>query len=189
VVIDAAPGCEAGPVRRLAENTARRKDLGRVTRRARGQQSVTEGGSAHDGLHRWAAGTARGAARHGDDVTKSTPGTAQETVTALVASIEAAGMRRFAVIDQQAEARQVGLQLRQTTLVRFASPLAGTPVMEASPLAALDLPLAIVIWVDGEATKLSSLASDALAARHQVPADLAVPLQGIDALTDELTVL
>lgn len=176
-------------MRRLAENTARRKDLGRVTRRARGQQSVTEGELAHDGLHRWAAGTARGAARHGDDVTKSTPGTAQETVTALVASIEAAGMRRFAVIDQQAEARQVGLQLRQTTLVRFASPLAGTPVMEASPLAALGLPLAIVIWVDGEATKLSSLASDALAARHQVPADLAVPLQGIDALTDELTVL
>jgi len=68
----------------------------------------------------------RGAAWHGDYVTKSTPRSAQETVTALVASIEAAGMRLFAAIDQQAEARQVGLQLRQTTLVRFASPLAGT---------------------------------------------------------------
>jgi len=80
----------------------------------------------------------RGPTRHGDYVTKNMPRSAQETVTALVASIEAAGMRLFAVIDQQAEARQVGLQLRQTTLVLFGSPLAGTPVMEASPLQGID---------------------------------------------------
>ena len=48
-------------------------------------------------------------------------------------------MKLFAVIDQSAEARQVGLSLRETTLVTFGSPAAGTPVMAAAPLAALDL--------------------------------------------------
>ena len=42
-----------------------------------------------------------------------------------------------------AEARQAGLTLRETVLVIFGSPQAGTPVMAASPLAALDLPLKV----------------------------------------------
>ena len=36
--------------------------------------------------------------------------------------INAKGMKLFAVIDQSAEARQVGLSLRETTLVTFGSP-------------------------------------------------------------------
>ena len=55
--------------------------------------------------------------------------------------VAAKGMRLFAVIDQRAEAEQAGLELRETVLVIFGSPVAGTPVMDAAPLAALDLPL------------------------------------------------
>ena len=47
-------------------------------------------------------------------------------------------MKVFAVIDQSAEASQVGMRLRETTLVMFGNPAAGTPVMTAAPLAALD---------------------------------------------------
>ena len=64
--------------------------------------------------------------------------------------ITAKGMRLFAVIDQAAEARRVGLTLRETTLVIFGSPQAGTPVMAAAPLSALDLPLKVLVWADGE---------------------------------------
>ena len=58
-------------------------------------------------------------------------------------------MKTFAVIDQAAEARQAGQRLRDTVLVLFGSPAAGTPVMAASPLAALDLPLKVLVWGDG----------------------------------------
>ena len=92
----------------------------------------------------------------------------------------------FAVIDQSAEARQAGLTLRETTLVMFGSPKEGTPVMAASPLAALDLPLKVLIWADEGQTKISYYAPAALAASHHLTADLAANLSGINVLTDAL---
>jgi uncharacterized protein (DUF302 family) len=109
-----------------------------------------------------------------------------ETVARLTGMISAKGMRLFAVIDQRAEARQAGLDLRETTLVMFGSPAAGTPVMAAAPLAALDLPLKVLVWADGGQTKVSYYAPAAIAARHHLSAELAGNLAGINALTDAL---
>jgi len=108
------------------------------------------------------------------------------TVARLTGLVSAKGMRLFAVIDQRAEAQQAGLDLRETTLVLFGSPAAGTPVMAASPLAALDLPLKVLVWADEGQTKVSYYSPAALAARHHLGADLARNLAGIDALTDAL---
>ena len=80
-----------------------------------------------------------------DVVTKLSPRSVTDTVSKLTGMINAKGMKLFAVIDQSAEARQVGLSLRETTLVTFGSPAAGTPVMAAAPLAALDLPLKVLV--------------------------------------------
>jgi uncharacterized protein (DUF302 family) len=93
-------------------------------------------------------------------------------------------MKRFGLVDHSGEARSVGLELRDTKLVIFGSPEAGTPVMEAAPLAALDLPLKVLVWLDGHQTKLSYMAPSHLAARHRLPARLANGLAGLDALTD-----
>ncbi len=117
-------------------------------------------------------------------VTKLSPRSVSDTVTRLSELVEAKGLRLFAVIDQRAEALQVGLELRETTLVIFGSPAAGTPVMAASPLAALDLPLKALVWADGQQTKVSYLAPRALVARYELSADLAPNLAGIDAITD-----
>ena len=57
--------------------------------------------------------------------------------------VSAKGLKVFAVIDHSAEASQVGLRLREPTLVVFGDPPAGTPVMVAAPLAALDFPLKV----------------------------------------------
>ena len=95
-------------------------------------------------------------------------------------------MNVFSVIDQSAQARAVGLQLRETTLVLFGSPAAGTPVMAAFPLAALDLPLKVLIWDDSGVTRVSYVDPGALAARHNLSADLGHSLEGIHALTDAL---
>ncbi len=121
-----------------------------------------------------------------DVVTKLSPRSVADTVTHLRDLVAAKGMKLFAVIDQSAEARQVGLQLRDTTLVMFGSPAAGTPVMAASPLAALDLPLKVLIWADAGQTKVAYYAPAALAARHHLSAELAAKLAGIDPLTDAL---
>ena len=121
-----------------------------------------------------------------DVVTKISPRPAADTVARLTDLVAAKGMKLFAVIDQRAEAQQVGLLLRDTTLVLFGSPAAGTPVMAASPLAALDLPLKVLVWDDAGQTKVSYYAPAALAARHHLSADLAAKLAGIDPLTDAL---
>src|SRR5229473_3296194 len=93
-------------------------------------------------------------------------------------------VKDFAIIDQRAEARSAGLDLRDTTLVIFGNPAAGTPVMAAAPLAALDLPLKILIWDDQGQTKVSYYAPEALAARHHLSAGLTANLAAVDALTD-----
>jgi uncharacterized protein (DUF302 family) len=105
-----------------------------------------------------------------DVVTKLSRQSVAETVAKLTGMITARGMRLFAVIDQAAEPRQAGLTLRETTLVLFGIPKAGTPVMVASPLAALDLPLKVLIWADGDQTKVSYYAP---ATSHHLTADLA----------------
>ncbi len=119
-------------------------------------------------------------------ITKLSPRPVAGTVARLTAVINAKGMKLFAVIDQAAEARQAGLELRGTTLIIFGSPAAGTPVMAAAPLAALDLPLKVLIWDDAGQTKVSYNAPGWLAARHHLGAGLAANLSGIDPLTDAL---
>ncbi len=121
-----------------------------------------------------------------DVVTKLSRESVAATVAELTSMITAKGMRLFAVIDQAAEGRQAGLTLRETVLVIFGSPQAGTPVMTASPLAALDLPLKVLIWADEGQTKVSYYAPAALAASHHLTADLAASLAGVNALTDAL---
>jgi uncharacterized protein (DUF302 family) len=119
-------------------------------------------------------------------VTKLSPLPVAATVARLTGIITASNIRLFAVIDQREEARQVGLDLRETTLVIFGSPVAGTPVMAAAPLSALDLPLKVLVWADDGQTKVSYYAPAALAAWYHLGADLAKKLAAIDALTDAL---
>jgi len=121
-----------------------------------------------------------------DVTTKISPRPVAGTVARLTGLLAGKGMKVFAVIDQSAEASGAGLRLRETTLVIFGNPAAGTPVMDAAPLAALDLPLKVLIWADGGQTKVTYYGPAALAARYQLGADLAGKLAGIDPLTDAL---
>jgi uncharacterized protein (DUF302 family) len=121
-----------------------------------------------------------------DVITKPSQLSVTDAVAKFTGMIAAKGMKLFAVIDQAAEARQVGLTLRDTVLVIFGSPAAGTPVMAASPLSALDLPLKVLIWSDEGQTKVSYYAPAAIAARHHLGPELAGNLAGINGLTDAL---
>jgi uncharacterized protein (DUF302 family) len=96
------------------------------------------------------------------------------------------GVNVFSVIDQAEEARRVGMELRATILVVFGNPTAGTPVMAAVPLSALDLPLRVLIWDDAGTTRVSYYAPESIAQRYRLPTELARNLLAIDVLTDAL---
>ena len=80
-----------------------------------------------------------------------------------------------------------GLSLPDTQLVVFGNPLGGTPVMEAAPLAALDLPLKVLVWADDSgAAWMSYLSAEWLADRHGIPAEGTKPLAAPDMLTGRI---
>lgn len=118
--------------------------------------------------------------------TRVSPRSVAATVSRLTEILSAKGVRVFAVIDQREQAQQAGLALRETTLVIFGNPAAGTPVMDAAPLAALDLPLKLLIWADGSQTNVSYFPAAALAARYGLSAELAKALGAADAIAEAL---
>jgi uncharacterized protein (DUF302 family) len=122
----------------------------------------------------------------GGVITKVSPRSVADTVARLTSMVQAKGMKLFAVVDHSGEAEHVGLELRETKLVIFGSPQAGTPVMVAAPLVALDLPLKVLVWADGGQTKVSYTAPGALAARYKLSDELASALAGVNPLTDAL---
>ena len=138
------------------------------------EQSVT---ADHDGAI---------AAQSAGIVSKRSAGSVDETVQRACALLADKGLKLFAVIDHSGEARAAGLALRDTKVVVFGSPAAGTPVMEAHPLVALDLPLKLLVWADGEQTMISYTAPAALAARYGLEPELAARLAGIEAISDAI---
>ena len=117
-------------------------------------------------------------------VTKRSPWSVEDTVSRLEEVIAAKGLKLFATIDHSGEARANGLELRDTKVVIFGSPVAGTPVMEASPLVALELPLKVLVFADGEETKLCYTAPEELARRYGLSEELSARLAGINPITD-----
>ena len=96
-------------------------------------------------------------APHPDYTTKDSPWPVAETADRFAGLITERGMTIFATIDQRAAAHRAGMELRDTVLIIFGSPAAGTPVMDAQPLAALDLPLKLLVWDDDGHTRVSYL--------------------------------
>jgi len=96
-----------------------------------------------------------------------------QTVEKLEAALQAKGVKLFAVIDHSGEAEQAGMHMRPTKLLIFGNPKAGTPLMVASPTAAIDLPLKILVWEDNSGQVQISYNSPAyLQTRHGFPEEL-----------------
>lgn len=110
-----------------------------------------------------------------------------ETVSAFTDLVRERGLELFAIIDHSGEARRRGLLLRDTKVVIFGSPQAGTPVMEVTPIVALDLPLKVLVWDDEGVTTVSYLSPMALAGRYHLNEAFANTFTGIGPLTDAVT--
>lgn len=68
------------------------------------------------------------------------------TLARVKQALTSRGMTIFADIDQADAAASASITLRPTHLLLFGNPKGGTPVMEANPHAALELPLKLVVW-------------------------------------------
>jgi uncharacterized protein (DUF302 family) len=106
-----------------------------------------------------------------------------ETLSRLKSSIAGKGLHLFAHIDHGAGAAQAGLQMPPAHVLIFGHAKAGTPLMLASPLLALDLPLKVLIWQDADGKVWASYNTpEFLVERHALPADLVKNISGVEGL-------
>lgn len=120
-------------------------------------------------------------------VIKTSPLSVADAVSRLSELAAEKGMKLFALIDHSGEAHAAGLELRDTRVVIFGNPAGGTPVMEAAPLAALDLPLRVLVYDDDGRTMVCYVPPRELARRYGLSDELAARFAGIEALTDALS--
>jgi len=117
-------------------------------------------------------------------VTRASPWSVADTISRIEQVLASKGIKLFAVIDHSGEAHAAGLELRETRVVIFGNPAMGTAVMEAVPLAALDLPLKVLVWADGEQTRVSYVPPATLAGRYGLRADLTGRLAGVELVVE-----
>ena len=96
-----------------------------------------------------------------------------KTVDHLIETIEEVGMNIFAKIDHAAGAIEVGMHLPPTVVLIYGHARGGTPVMQAAPETALDLPLRVLIREakSGE-TVIAFHPARAMLAGRSIPAEL-----------------
>jgi uncharacterized protein (DUF302 family) len=93
-----------------------------------------------------------------------------DTVTRLGIEIARAGATIFCKLDQAALARAAGFALRPTTLFIFGDPKAGAQLADAAPLAALDLPLKLVVWEQSDVARIRYVPAPTLALQYGLSA-------------------
>ncbi|MGC2661510.1 MAG: DUF302 domain-containing protein [Bryobacteraceae bacterium] len=109
-----------------------------------------------------------------------------ETLDRLQKILEAKSVHIFAVVDHSGEAEKAGLRMPNTKLLIFGNPKGGTPLMLAAPTIAIDLPMKILIWEDGEGhVSVSYNSPEFLSDRHHLPAGLMQTLAVAGALADQ----
>jgi len=112
--------------------------------------------------------------------TLASPWSVAETIDRLEAAVRAHGATVFARIDHAAAAAEVGLTMRPTQVLVFGNPRIGTPVMQAAPTVAIDLPFKALAHEDEHgAVWLSYNRIDYLARRHGISPEVADALSGI----------
>lgn len=114
-------------------------------------------------------------APNSDNGIVSTPSShsVDQTVEKLEAMLRSRGVTLFVLVDHSGEAEKAGMKMRPTKLLIFGNPKAGTPIMLAAPSSAIDLPLKILVWEDGEGKVwISYNHPQYLQNRHGIPPEL-----------------
>jgi uncharacterized protein (DUF302 family) len=118
-------------------------------------------------------------------VSKASKYSVPETIDRLEKIAKAKGLTIFARIDHSGEAEKAGLKMRPTQLLILGNPKGGTPLMNASPSIAIDLPLKALAWQDADGKVwLGYNSPDFLKQRHNLPDDMVKVVGAIGGLVD-----
>jgi uncharacterized protein (DUF302 family) len=110
----------------------------------------------------------------------------KKTMDRLEAEVRAKGLSVFARVDHAAGAAEAGLELRPTNLIIFGNARGGTPLMQASQTAGIDLPLKALVWQDAAGkTWLSYNEPSWIAQRHH----LGIKAEIVDKLAAALSAM
>lgn len=101
-------------------------------------------------------------------VIKDSPHSVTETADRLAAAVEESPAKLVARLDHQANAERVDLKMQPATVLFFGNPKVGTPIMQANPRAALDLPLRVLVWEEEGKVRVGYLSAEALKERYGV---------------------
>ena len=119
-------------------------------------------------------------------MTRPSPFSVEETLARLQEAIHRQNLSLFAHIDHSGEAKRVGLKMQEAHVLIFGNPKGGTPLMIASPLLALDLPLKVLVWQgEDEQVWVSSTSATYLKVRYSIPQELIGNIAGVDALIEQ----
>jgi uncharacterized protein (DUF302 family) len=123
-------------------------------------------------------------------VSRPGPFAVGETLERLKATIHSRNLTLFAQIDHSDLARGVGLTMQEAHVLIFGNPKGGTPLMIASPLLALDLPLKVLVWQSADGQVWVSTNSIAyLRERYALPQELVGNLAVVDAVIEQALTL
>jgi len=116
-------------------------------------------------------------------VSKPSNHSVDQTVEKLKNILQSKGVTLFALVDHSGEAEKVGMKMPPTKLLIFGSPKAGTPLMQAAPSVAIDLPLKILVSEDAQGKVWVSYNSpDYLQQRHGLPHELLQNIAVVETL-------
>ena len=119
-------------------------------------------------------------------VTRPSPFSVEETLERLQEIIRSRNLTLFANIDHSGGAKRVGLTMQEAHVLIFGNPKGGTPLMIASPLLALDLPLKVLVWQSADdQVWVSTTSMTYLRDRYSIPQELVGNIAVVDAIIQQ----
>jgi uncharacterized protein (DUF302 family) len=120
-------------------------------------------------------------------ITKPSSESVAQTIDGLRRVMGDRGFTVFNVIDHSGVAERAGVQMPDSKLVMFGKPAVGAGVMLAAPLAALDIPLKVLVWEDRNgAVSVSYNSPGFLAGRHHLEGGLRAPFDAVESIVEAL---
>jgi uncharacterized protein (DUF302 family) len=118
--------------------------------------------------------------------TKISPFSVEKTLERLKEVIHNRNITLFAQIDHSKEAERVGLKMQEAHVLIFGNPKGGTPLMIASPLIALDLPLKVLVWQsEDDQVWVSTTSAIYLRDRYAIPQELIGNIAIVDTIIQQ----
>lgn len=120
-------------------------------------------------------------------VNRLSPFTVERTLARFQDVIQDRKLTLFAHINHSGEAERVGLKMQEAHVLIFGNPKGGTPLMIASPLLALDLPLKVLVWQsEDNRVWVSNTSALYLKDRYAIPQELVANIAVIDVIIEQV---